>query len=214
MGTTSHPVFARVWARLAASAERHGTAELRERLLAGAAGRVVEVGAGTGTNFVHYPAAVTGVLAVEPEPRLRALASSAAASAAASVPVGVVAGDAAALPARDGAVDTAVASLVLCSVPDQAAALAEVRRVLRPGGRLLFWEHVRAGSPGLARAQRVLDATGWPRFGGGCHTGRDTVAAIEAAGFTVERLERFDFPDLRVNLNPTRPHVLGTALRP
>jgi ubiquinone/menaquinone biosynthesis C-methylase UbiE len=214
MGTTaSHPVFARLWARMAASAESHGTAELRDRLLADAAGRVLELGAGSGTNSAHYPPAVSAVLAVEPEPRLRALAASAA--AAAPVPVTVVAGDASSLPADDGAFDAAVVSLVLCSVPDQAAALAELRRVLRPGGRLHFWEHVQAASPGLARVQHVLDATVWPALGGGCHTGRDTVAAIEAAGFTVEHLERFDFPPrLRVNPNPTRPHVLGTALRP
>jgi ubiquinone/menaquinone biosynthesis C-methylase UbiE len=208
--TTSHPVFARVWTRMAASGERNGTAELRDRLLGGAAGRVLEVGAGTGTNFVHYPPAVTGVLAIEPEPHLRARAR----SAAASLPVTVVAGDASALPAADGEFDTAVASLVLCSVPDQAAALAELWRVLRPGGRLLFWEHVRAATPGMARTQQVLDATVWPLFAGGCHTGRDTVAAVDSAGFEIERLERFDFPDLRVNLDPTRAHVLGAALRP
>ncbi|MGY1770812.1 class I SAM-dependent methyltransferase [Blastococcus sp. SYSU D00813] len=211
MTSVSHPVFARLWSRLAAAGERQGTAELRDRLLAPAAGRVLEVGAGTGTNFVHYPPAVTEVMAVEPEPRLRALAD--AAALAAPVAVRVVDGDAGALPAEDGAFDVAVASLVLCSVPDQGRALAELRRVLRPGGRLLFWEHVRGEGAALVRAQRVLDATVWPFLAGGCHTSRDTVAAIEAAGFTVERLERFDFPELRVNPNPTRTQVLGTAVR-
>ncbi|SEO59745.1 Ubiquinone/menaquinone biosynthesis C-methylase UbiE [Trujillonella endophytica] len=207
----SHPVFARLWPHLAAAGERQGTAELRDRLLAGAAGRVLELGAGSGTNFGHYPSAVTEVVAVEPEPRLRALAASAALSA--PVPVTIVDGDADALPAEDGAFDVAVASLVLCSVPDQGRALAELRRVLRPGGRLLFWEHVRGEKAGLVRAQRVLDATVWPFFAGGCHTGRDTAAAIEAAGFTIERLDRFDLPDLRVNLNPASPQVLGMAVR-
>ncbi|WP_409328944.1 class I SAM-dependent methyltransferase [Trujillonella humicola] len=211
MARVSHPVFARLWPRLAAAGERQGTAELRDRLLSPAAGRVLEVGAGTGTNFGHYPPAVTEVVAVEPEPRLRALAAEAA--VAAPVPVRVVDGDAEALPAADGEFDAAVASLVLCSVPDQARALAELRRVLRPGGRLLFWEHVRGDTPALVRVQRALDATVWPFLAGGCHAGRDTVAAIEAAGFTVEELERFDFPELRVNLNPIRPQVLGTAVR-
>ncbi len=210
MTTVSHPVFARLWPRLAAAGERQGTAPLRARLLSPASGRVLEVGAGSGTNFGHYPPSVTEVVAVEPEPRLCALA--AAAAAVAPVPVRVVDGSADALPSDDGAFDVVVASLVLCSVPSQAVALAEVRRVLRPGGRLLFWEHVR-GDGGLVRTQRVLDATVWPFFAGGCHTGRDTVAVIEAAGFTIERLERFDFPELAVNLNPTRPQVLGTAVR-
>ncbi|RBY83189.1 class I SAM-dependent methyltransferase [Blastococcus sp. TF02A-26] len=208
MTTVSHPVFARLWPRLAAAGERQGTSELRDRLLAPASGRVLEVGAGSGTNFGHYPPSVSEVVAVEPEPRLRALA----AAAASPVLVRVVDGEASALPAGDGEFDVVVASLVLCSVPAQARALAEVRRVLRPGGRLLFWEHVR-GDGGLARTQRVLDATVWPFLAGGCHTGRDTLAAIEAAGFTIERLERFDFPELAVNLNPTRPQVLGTAVR-
>jgi ubiquinone/menaquinone biosynthesis C-methylase UbiE len=212
MGTAwSRPVFARLWARGAAAAESRGAAELRDRLLADVAGRVVEVGAGSGTNFAHYPPAVTEVLAVEPEPHLRALAAEAAARA--PVPVTVVDGVASALPADDRAFDEAVVSLVLCSVPDQTAPLAELRRVLRPGGRLHVWEHVRASTAGLARTQRVLDATVWPVFGGGCHTGRDTVGAIQGAGFTFERLELFDFPQLRINVNPTKPHVLGTAVR-
>ena len=191
---------------------RHEPAEIRrhrDELLAGLRGRVIEVGAGTGTNFAHYPPEVTDVLAVEPEARLRGLAEQAAAHA--PVPVTVVDGVADRLPADDGAFDAAVVSLVLCSVPDQAAALRELHRVLRPGGRLHFWEHVRAGTPGLARVQRVLDATGWPFFGGGCHTGRDTAAAIAAAGFTVERLERFPWPETQIPV-PTAPQILGVAV--
>jgi ubiquinone/menaquinone biosynthesis C-methylase UbiE len=209
-GTVSHPVFARLWARLAAAAERIGSAEIRERLLAGATGRVVEVGAGTGTNFGHYPAGVQEVLAVEPEGRPRALAAEAAARA--PVPVTVVDGTADRLPADDGSFDAAVVSLVLCSVPDQATALSEVHRVLRPGGQLHFWEHVLADGPGLARAQRALDATVWPFLGGGCHCGRDTGAAIASAGFRIERLERFAFPDNRFP-SPTKPQILGTAVK-
>lgn len=205
-----HPLFARFYARMAPAMEEHGAAEHRDRLLAAASGRVIEVGAGTGANFSHYPPAVTEVVAVEPEAHLRGLAEQAAAHA--PVPVTVVDGVADRLPADDGAFDGAVASLVLCSVPDQGAALAELHRVLRPGGRLFFWEHVRADGGALARVQRALDATVWPVLGGGCHAARDTVAEIGRSGFTVERLERFRFPDGRVPM-PTAPQVLGTAVR-
>jgi ubiquinone/menaquinone biosynthesis C-methylase UbiE len=206
-----HPLFARLYARGAASMERHGAAEHRRRLLEGVAGRVVEVGAGTGANFAHYPPAVSEVLAVEPEAYLRAEAERTA--AAAPVPVTVVDAVADRIPGEDDRFDAAVVSLVLCSVPDQDAALHEIRRVLRPGGRLCFWEHVRAETPRFAAVQRTLDRMGWPVFGGGCHTGRDTVAAIESAGFRVERLERFRFPDGPVPV-PTAPQALGTAVLP
>ena len=121
-----HPLFARAYARIAAHEDAHGGAENRQELLAGLSGRVVEVGAGVGSNFEHYPEAVTEVIAVEPEPYLRDKAT--AAAAAASVSVRVVDGLADALPLEDESVDAGVASLVLCSVPDQAAALAELRR--------------------------------------------------------------------------------------
>ncbi|MDT0275371.1 class I SAM-dependent methyltransferase [Blastococcus goldschmidtiae] len=205
-----HPLFARLWARMAPAIERSGAAQHRDRLLTGIGGRVVEPGAGTGANFAHYPPEVTEVLAVEPERHLRGVAAQAARTA--RVPVTVVDGTAEDIPAGDGTFDAAVVSLVLCSVPDQAAALRELRRVLRPGGRLYFWEHVRAERRGSARVQDLLDRTVWPTVGGGCHTGRDTAAEIAAAGFTIERVERFRFPDGRVPM-PTAPQVLGTALR-
>jgi ubiquinone/menaquinone biosynthesis C-methylase UbiE len=209
-GGVAHPVFARLYTRLASAMERSGAGEYRQRLLAGLSGRVVEVGAGTGANFAHLPASVTEVVAVEPEAYLRARAEEAARHA--PVPVTVVDGVADRLPAGDGAFDAAVVSLVLCSVPDQAGALREIHRVLRPGGRLHFWEHVRADGGSLARVQQVLDRTVWPALGGGCHAGRDTLAAVEGAGFRVERVERFRFPDARVPM-PTAPQVLGTAVR-
>lgn len=210
-GEVHHPVFARLYARQAPAMEQAGAADLRARLLHGIAGRVVEVGAGTGTNFGHYPPEVTEVLAVEPEAYLRERAEQAARRA--PVPVTVVDGLADRLPAQDGVFDAAVVSLVLCSVPDQAAALAELRRVLRPGGRLHVWEHVRADGGRLARVQRGLDRAGWPALAGGCHTGRATAAAIEAAGFRIGELERFRFPGTSIPL-PTAPQILGTAIRP
>ena len=204
-----NPVFARIYDRVAARAEDAGQREHRQELLAGLAGRVVEVGAGNGLNFAHYPSEVEEVVAVEPEPFLRERA--AAAARGAPVPVRVLDGLADRLPLEDGAVDAAVVSLVLCSVPDQASALAEIRRVLRAGGELRFYEHVRSERTGFARVQRAADLL-WPRVAGGCHTHRDTVRAIEAADFEIERCRRFSFRPCAV-IAPVTPHVLGQARR-
>ncbi|WP_251076668.1 class I SAM-dependent methyltransferase [Streptomyces benahoarensis] len=148
----SHPLFARIYPKINAYAEAHGSVEHRQELLAGVRGRVVEIGAGTGANFRHYPPEVERVIAVEPEPRLRALAERAVADAAA--PVEVLAGQAERLPVEDGSVDVAVVSLVLCTIVDVPGALAEVSRVLRPTGELRFYEHVRAQKPHTARPNR------------------------------------------------------------
>jgi ubiquinone/menaquinone biosynthesis C-methylase UbiE len=189
--------------------DRRGMAGHRAALLAGLSGEVAEVGAGGGRNFPHYPPGVARVVAVEPEPRLRRLGREAA--TAAPVPATVVAGEAERLPLADACVDAVVACLVLCSVADPHAALAEAYRVLRPGGALRFLEHVRAPSAGARRVQRVFDATLWPRLMGGCHTGRDTVAAIGRAGFELGEVRAFRFPDAPT---PTAFHVSGVACRP
>jgi SAM-dependent methyltransferase len=201
------PVFARFYARVGHLMDAE-VAEHRSKLLADLAGWVIEVGAGNGLNFPHYPATVTEVLAVEPEPYLRRLALTTARQAAA--PIRVVDGTAEALPAEEATFDTAVASLVLCTVADLARALAEIRRVLRPGGRLRFYEHVRVDAPGLVRWQDRLERP-WGWLAGGCHPNRDTVAAITAAGLDVVELDRFD---LQAMPPPVRPHVLGVAQRP
>lgn len=203
-----HPVFARLYNRLSEQMEAAGGGEHRRRLLAGLTGEMIEVGAGNGLNLRHYPGTVTRVLAVEPEPYLREKAARNAARS--SVPVDVVAGTAEALPAADATFDAAVCSLVLCSVAEPSVALAEIRRVLKPGGELRFYEHVRAEGRSLARLQRAMDATFWPKMAGGCHAGRDTVAEITRAGFVVEALEVFRFPEGRVPV-PTSPHVIGSA---
>lgn len=204
---SGHPVFARVYAWLSRAEDRAGVGAHRRELLEGLAGRVVEVGAGNGRNFAHYPPAVAEVVAVEPEAYLRRLALEAA--AAAPVAVRVVDGVAESLRLPDCSVDAAVVSLVLCSVDDQQRALEEIRRVLRPGGELRFYEHVASGRPSLRRAQRLADRV-WPRLAGGCHTARDTVAAIEAAGFTIERCRRFAFRPCLLAA-PAAPHVIGRA---
>lgn len=207
-GETSRPIFARFYSRFRPTMDREGLYELRRDLLAGLTGRVIEVGCGDGGNFGVYPAEVSSVLAVEPERYLRARASELA--AASPVPVEVVSGSADALPGEDGAFDAAVVSLVLCSVPDQMHALAEIARVLKPGGQLRFLEHVAASGGRLRSVQRFLDATIWPFFVGGCHCARDTEAAIQASGFTVESLRSLRFPDQRCS-TPTVPHILGIA---
>lgn len=130
------PVFARLYPRMAQAMNEGGMTEHRHVLLAGLTEQVIEVGTGDGANFVHYPATVTGVVAVEPEPRLRALAETAAATA--PVPANVSAGLAEHLPVADQSMDAVVFALVLCSVPDQEAALAEAWRVLKPGGQIRF----------------------------------------------------------------------------
>jgi SAM-dependent methyltransferase len=203
-----HPRFARVYTDVSASAEVRGGTEHRRRLLAGLRGSVIEVGAGHGLNFAHYPAEVSDVLAVEPDETLRGLAEQAAAGA--PVPVRVVPGHADALPARDAGIDNAVFSLVLCSVPDQRRALGEILRVLVPGGELRYYEHVRsAGVKGLLEdAIRPL----WTRMAGGCHPNRRTSDAIRDSGFTIEREDRFSWRPVR--LSPASDHVIGRAYAP
>jgi ubiquinone/menaquinone biosynthesis C-methylase UbiE len=204
-----HPLFARFYERLSQWMEGE-LGERRDELLRGLEGRVLEVGAGNGMNFGHYPRTVDEVVGIEPEPYLRARAVEAARRA----PVRVDVRDAVAdpLPAEDASFDAAVVSLVLCTVPDPGRALAEIRRVLKPGGELRVLEHVRSRRPRAARVQRWLDRSGiWPRVGGGCHCSRETVATIRSAGFSFDRVTGFAFGPA---CDPTRPHVIGVARAP
>ena len=205
-----HPIFARVYPYISRAGEKRGADEHRGKLLAGLKGRVIEVGARHGLNFSYYPTEVTHVVAVEPEPHLRELALAAAERAPVSVEV--EAGTAETLPCEDGEFDAAVASLVLCSVRDQDAALREVFRVLHHGGELRFYEHVVSRRPATARVQRGLDATIYPALAGGCHCARDTSTAIRNAGFEIEREQRIAFKPSP--LSPSIPHILGIARRP
>ena len=209
-----HRVFASWYPGRAAAMDRGGFAAYRERLLAGLSGQVLELGAGSGLNFPHYPAEVERVVAVEPEERLRALAQAAARNA--RVPIEVIDGVAEDLSAHTGRFDAAVCSLVLCSVPDQRVALAQLRAVLRPRddgrvGEVRLLEHVRADRGMLAKVQRTLDATVWPWIGGGCHCSRDITTALPAAGLAAKSVDRFTFPQNGPTL-PTAPHVLIVAV--
>jgi ubiquinone/menaquinone biosynthesis C-methylase UbiE len=206
MSVIRNPLFAWYFARCGARNEERGNRELRRETLAGLDGRVVEVGVGTGLNFPHYPPEVREVLAVEPEPYLRERATETARSA--PVPVRVVDGTADRIP-TDEAYDAVVVSGLLCSVADPVAALAEFRRVLRPGGRLRFYEHVRSHDAVFGQAQDAADLV-WPRLMGGCHCNRDTLAAIRDV-FTVESVRGFRFPHQTAAFSPVAPRILGSA---
>jgi SAM-dependent methyltransferase len=201
-------VFAWCFERTSRAEERAGMAEHRRGLLANATGRVVEIGAGTGLNFRHYPPAVTEVVAIEPDQHMRRRAVAAAEAEGLAVPVEVRRARGESLPYGDGEFDTAVSTLVLCSVSSPERALAELHRVLKPGGSLLFFEHVRSSKPSTARWQDRLEKP-WGWFAGGCHPNRDTVANIERAGFRVTELRRFPWGPP----SPARPHVRGMAVR-
>jgi ubiquinone/menaquinone biosynthesis C-methylase UbiE len=203
-----HPLFAR-FAAFVAAREGDEDVDLRKETLAGLTGRVIEIGSGSGPNFAHYPETVSEVVSVEPEQHLRAMAEEEARRSAR--PIRVIDAVADKLPFEDGSFDAAVAVLVLCSVPSQATALEELRRVVRPGGELRFYEHVIGTSKRLAGMQRAL-APGLAKVFGGCRADRDTGAAIERAGFRMERYRRFLIRNLPEA--PAAPRILGVARRP
>ena len=197
-------IFAATYDRMSRKSEEAGVRALRQSLLADATGRVLEIGAGTGANLQHYGKRIESLVAAEPEPAmLRRLQRTARERAPLAQ---VLQAPAEALPFEDDSFDTVVSTLVLCGVDDQARALAEAHRVLRPGGRLLFLEHVRADDPGLARFQ---DRMNWlNRLVVGCDCNRSTLASIETEGFTVERLERTTMPKAPKFV---RPLIVGAA---
>src|SRR5829696_1495795 len=198
-----HPVFAALYDPMSASMERRWMGGRRRRLLAGARGTVLEIGGGTGANLAHYRD-VDRVVVAEPDPFMRRRLDQKLEDARVSVEISAAGAEE--LPFSDGSFDTVVSTLVLCTVPDQESALDEVRRVLRPGGRLLFIEHVRAGGS----AARWQDRLGplWGHLFGGCHLDRDTVTAIEEAGFEIDSFESFQPP---IAFSGLTPHVQGSA---
>lgn len=203
-----NPFFARIWP-VVATHETEAVRALRRENVAGLSGRVLEVGAGIGTNFPHYPKSVDEVVAVEPEPRLAAQAR----AAADVVPVAVVVTGETVEGFSGGApFDAVVCSLVLCSVRDPVGVLRHLYSLLRPGGELRYLEHV-ASAGARGQFQRLVDATLWPRLFGNCHTHRDTERSIIDAGFHVVISRReFTFPAWAPM--PVSELLLGRAHRP
>lgn len=189
-----HPIFAALYDRMLARAERRGLGAMRAELVGGARGRVLELGAGTGANARHYTAAVDSLVLTEPDPHMaRRLRAKLAADPPACAHE-VVEAPAEALPAADASIDTVVSTLVLCTVEAPHRAVAEIARVLRPGGRLLLLEHVRDPQEGrLATWQDRLERP-WGWGSGGCHPNRNTRATLAAAGFDLSGLEPAKLP--------------------
>lgn len=184
--------FSALYDRAFEATEEAGLREMRRELLSGARGKVLELGAGTGLNLELYPKdGIESLTLTEPDPHMtKRLRKKLADSPHAAELVEAPAED---LPFEDASFDTALVTLVLCTVPDQAAALKEVRRVLKPGGRFLFLEHVRSRNAGTAKWQDRLERP-WRFLGDGCHCNRDTVKAIGAAGFDLGDVERGELP--------------------
>ena len=203
--TLQKTLFAATYDRMSRRSEDAGVRVLRQGLLADATGSVLEIGAGTGLNFAHYDGNVASLVVTEPEPAmLRRLQRKAHEQAPLAKVLRAPAED---LPFEDGTFDTVVSTLVLCGVDDQERALREARRVLRPGGRLLFMEHVRSDDPAFARFQ---DRMNWlNRLVVQCDCNRPTLTTIEAAGFHVSRLERTTLPKAPKFV---RPLIVGAAM--
>jgi SAM-dependent methyltransferase len=198
--------FAAIYDRLLAGTESAGLADTRAQLLAQARGATLELGAGTGANLEHYPDTVTELVLTEPSEHMaRRLRE----KVAASRPTEVVLAPGERLPFADDSFDTVVGTLVLCTAPDPPAVLREVARILRPGGQLLFLEHVRADDAKLARWQDRLEGP-WQYLAAGCHPNRDTLATIRASGLTVDDVERGRFPKAPPLV---RPLISGRATR-
>jgi ubiquinone/menaquinone biosynthesis C-methylase UbiE len=197
--------FAALYDRGLKATEEAGLRQMRRELLAAAGGRVLEVGAGTGVNLDLYPDGIDELVLLEPDPHMakRLRAKLAGGRRAATV----IEAPAERVPYEDASFDTAVATLVLCTIPDPAAALAEVSRLLKPGGRLLFLEHVRSRHPGLARWQDRLEKP-WHFLADGCHCNRDTLATIDASPFQLDEVQHGRLPKAPPIV---RPLVLGNA---
>ena len=168
----------------------------RTRVIGAAEGRVLEIGAGSGLNLPLYGPAVRSVFALDPSAELLAMAHQHAALA--SVPVEFLQASAEVLPVDTNSIDTVVTTWTLCTIPDAQRALAEMRRVLRPGGSLLFVEHGRAPEPGVARWQDRLDPL-WSRFAGGCHLNRKIDVLITGSGFRMDSLANARLPGPRTH---------------
>lgn len=208
-----HPIFAALYQKLLAANEEAGLREMRAELLRSARGRTLEIGAGTGHNLEHYPGSVTELVLSEPDPHMaRQLRATAKASSAVGS-VEVIEAGAEGLPFPAARFDTVVSTLVLCTVPLPGLAIDEIRRVLKPGGQLLFMEHVR-DSTGSRRAQwqdRLERPWGW--FLGGCHPNRDTGRLI-AAAFHVAEPQAGEMPGDDPATGLIKPLIRGAVRSP
>jgi ubiquinone/menaquinone biosynthesis C-methylase UbiE len=205
-----HRIFAGLYDLMLRGTERGGLRDMRAELLAGARGRTLELGAGTGLNLAHYTDAVTELVLTEPDPYMaRRLRKRLDDEPPAPARVEVVEAPAEHLPFEDRSFDSVVSTLVLCSVAAPAAATGEIARVLKPDGRLLYLEHVRSTDRGLARWQDRLERP-WGWLGAGCHPNRDTVAELEAAGLQTDALVRDQLPKAPPIV---RPMIRGRASR-
>lgn len=197
--------FSALYDRCFKAAEEAGLRDLRRDLLAGARGRVLELGAGTGLNLDLYPEAVADLTLTEPDPHMIKQLRKRVEET--GHPAQVVQAPAEKLPFEDDSFDTVTDTLVLCTAPDPAASLREVKRVLKPGGQFLFLEHVRSPDPGIAKWQDRLEKP-WRFLGDGCHCNRDTEATIRAAGFELSGVEH---PELPKAPPIVRPMAKGSA---
>ena len=199
-------VFAAMYDRMGVKTEKAGLTEMRRELVGQATGDVLEIGGGTGANLEHYGPAVRSLTITEPEPpRLKRLERRASEQAPEATVLRAPAED---LPFNDATFDTVVSTLVLCGVDDQPRAVRELMRVLKPGGRLIFIEHVRSEDARLARKQDRMNPVN--RFVVCCDCNRPTLDTIKAAGFEVTRLEHDELPK---SPSFVRPLILGTATR-
>ncbi|MGH2940838.1 MAG: class I SAM-dependent methyltransferase [Solirubrobacterales bacterium] len=222
-------LFASFYDRALKASEENGLGDMRRALLSEARGRVVEIGAGTGVNLDLYGAGVEDLTLIEPDPhmgaklrdRLAGRASDAAepppdagdapapsTADSTSPPARLVSAPAETIPFDDDTFDTAVATLVLCTVPDPTASIAELARVLKPGGRLLFIEHVRADDPASARWQDRFEKP-WRFMADGCHCNRDTEATLTASAFQIESVDHGVLPK---SMPIVRPLIRGSAV--
>jgi SAM-dependent methyltransferase len=218
-------LFARYYDRALKETEENGLGAMRAALLGDAGGRVIEIGAGTGANLDLYGEGVEDLTLIEPDPHMGAklrerlarrgaeasadgIAATTDIDAVRPVPARLVAAPAEALPFKDDTFDTAVATLVLCTVPDPTAAIAELSRVLKSGGKLLFIEHVRSEDPSSARWQDRLEKP-WRFMADGCYCNRDTEASLRASSFQVSGIEHTKMPKA---MPIVRPLIHGTAI--
>lgn len=200
--------FSAVYDRGFRATEEAGLSDMRHALLAQARGRVLELGAGTGLNLEHYPEAIESLTLVEPDPHMTKQLREKLAGAGRASEISVVEAPGENLPFPDDSFDTVVVTLVLCTVPDPAATLAEIKRVLAPNGQFLFLEHVRSHDPGLARWQDRLEGP-WKFMADGCHCNRDTEAILSGSAFQIESIDHGKLPKA---MPIVRPLIRGAAV--